>query len=105
MLSILEDPVGQNPEIKCCENTHGKCDCQAQGNGRNGDILTRFTHVHDYDDAEVIVGSDGAVENTDQGEPDQVGSQGGTEYVEFGEKTAGHGNADEGQQEDRQSRR
>ena len=69
------------------------------------DFLARFAHVHVNDDAQVVVGSDAAVEHADDGEPDQIGFYRRVKDVEFGEEAAGHRNADEREQEDRESGR
>jgi len=50
--------------------------------------------VHDDDDAEVVEGGDGAREQTEDGEPDEAGVDGGFEDVELAEEAAGEGDAD-----------
>ncbi len=57
-----------------------------------------LAHVHDDDDAQVVVGRDAAVDEADDGKPDKIRLKRGAEDVELGEEPAGGGDADQTQQ-------
>ena len=61
-----------------------------------------FAHVHDDDEAEVVVGADDAVDGHHHGEPDQVRVDGGLEDVKLAEEAGRDWQAEQRKQEEAQ---
>src|SRR6202140_4161766 len=95
LLGILQNPVWQNAEIKGRHQADRERHSQSKRDRCDRDFLARFTHVHHDDNAKVVIGANGAVYDTDERQPNQVGFHRGAKDVKLGEETPSHGNTDE----------
>src|SRR3984957_9033607 len=66
----LQDPVGQDSQIKRGGDADGQSYAETPGNRSDGNIPPRLPHIHHNDDAQVVIGSNGAVHEADQAQPD-----------------------------------
>src|SRR5580704_16682263 len=103
LLRILENAIWQDAEIQRGRDADGERESQSEWNGAGRDLVARLAHVHHHDDAQVVVGADRAVDLSDEGQPNQIRLYRGTEDIELGEKSAGHGDADQREQENGES--
>jgi len=97
----FQDPGGEDSQKEGAESGQEERDAEAWGQGLGGfGGLAGLVHVHDDQDVQVVIRRDGAVQQTEDGQPDQVAIQGGLEDVELAEEAAGERDADQREQED-----
>src|SRR5215470_7538717 len=86
--SELEHASRQHPEVDRSADTHDqhegerhmqRCDLQATMS------LAFVVHIHHYNDAHVVIRADGAVNHSDDGQPDEICFQSYSKHVELGE--------------------
>src|SRR6266700_8290634 len=63
LLSELQNPVRKNAEIQGGSNADRERDSQSKWDRSDGDEFARFPHVHYHQNAQIIVGPDGAIED------------------------------------------
>src|SRR5580704_19284398 len=93
---------GEDAEEDGAEGGDGQDDVDGEGEARGGgggDFGAGFAHVHDDDEANVVVGANDAVDGHEDGEPDEVGVYGGFEDVELAEEACGDRQAEKRKQE------
>ena len=100
VLEEVEEVGGEEADVE-----GGQC-CDEQGNSHGGDGAGQFDlalgllHVHEDDDAEIVVDRDHGVDNTDDNEGNLAGLDGGAEDVKLGHKARGRRYACQREHED-----
>src|ERR1700722_3555778 len=100
-LRVMQYAIRKNSKIESSCNAERQSQSQSEWNRSDWHRFSRLSHVHHYDDAEVIVRPNCAVDDADDREPYQVRLQGGTEDIELGEESARHRNTNQGQEKNR----
>src|SRR5271168_115175 len=94
----IEDGIGEKAEEDGADASDGQDHVYRYGEagGRfGGDFRAGFAHVHEHDDAQVVVGADDAVDGHEHGEPDEMRVDGGFEDIELAEEAGGDGQAEQ----------
>src|SRR6266850_1014326 len=93
--SVIEHTSRQNSEIECSQHTCSDSQPSGEGHGRDGNFSARLAHVHHYDHAQIIVSAHRTVNQSNDGQANQVSLEGCAEDIELPKETAGNWNSNQ----------
>src|SRR6266852_6778367 len=88
VLRISQHGIRKHAQINRRRSADGESPPQPDRHRHYCNLLPRLAHVHDDNDAQVIVGPDRAIDNTNDRKPDKVRLHSGAEHVKLGEESA-----------------